>query len=44
MTNNALIILVLLATVKTVLTKYVADMAQWLVYQIIANLSYEIRK
>ena len=41
--HNTTIISVLLATDKTVLTKDVKDMAQWLVYLTICNLSYKIR-
>lgn len=42
--QNATIIPVLLATDKTVLTKFVGNMAQWPVYLTIANLSHEIRR
>ena len=41
--QNATIILVLLATDKTVLTEHAGDMAQWPVYLTIDNLSHEIR-
>ncbi len=41
--HNATIISMLLVTDKTVLTEHVEDMAQWLVYLTIGNLSHEIR-
>ena len=42
--QNATIILVPLATNKTVFTERARDMAQWPVYLTIGNLSHEIRR
>ena len=42
--QNTNVIPVLLVIGKTVLTENVKDIAQWLVYLIIGNLSYEIQK
>ena len=43
-TQNANVILVLLATNKTVLTKHARDIAQKLIYLTIGNLSHEIQR